>query len=299
MRPYDRFTNSIDGDCLSKTEIAVGSGCFLQCRAGFSLRGSVVTVGAPIPFDCAFDEGGEDTALTTRVAAECKPLRCVAKPNTLSMGLPLTVRSPVGSSTVCEDDVPLGHGAICTVSCAAGVIHAAPGAAPAVGLLCASGEYIGCADMQCNTKVAVPSCVSDDMDVVVKEVLVSAVTVTLSAADAAVLEQDMAKAKAAFAAGLTAEIGSQATVTLLTFSIPTRRLLGRMLQQAGDGLVIVDFFVEDTGAEAKMASLATGQGTTSLVSQLSTSLTASFPGVAGVSSAVVRPPSTQTVSIDV
>ena len=124
-------------------------------------------------------------------------------------------------------------------------------------------------------------------------------TVTLAAADAAVLEENEAKAKAAFGKGLTAEIGSQATVTLLTFSIPTRRLLGRMLQQAGDGLVIVDFFVEDTGAEAKISSLATGQGTTSLVSQLSTSVTASFPGVAGVASAVVRPPSTQTVSIDV
>ena len=122
-------------------------------------------------------------------------------------------------------------------------------------------------------------------------------TVTLAAADAAVLEENEAKAKAALGKGLTAEIGSQATVTLLTYSSPPSS--ERMLQEAGDGVVIVDFLVEDIAAEAKLSSLATGQGTTSLVSQLSTSVTASFPGVAGVASAVVRPPSTQTVSIDV
>ena len=107
----------------------------------------------------------------------------------------------------------------------------------------------------------------------------------------------MAKAKAAFAEGLTAEIGSQATVTLLTYSSPPSS--ERMLQEAGDGVVIVDFLVEDIAAEAKLSSLATGVGTTSLVAQLSTSLTAKFPGIAGVSSALVRAPSTQSVSINV
>ena len=42
---------------------------------------------------------------------------------------------------------------------------------------------------------------------------------------------------------------------------------------------------EDIAAEAKLSSLATGQATTSLVGELSTSLTAKFPGIAGVSSA--------------
>jgi hypothetical protein len=122
----------------------------------------------------------------------------------------------------------------------------------------------------------------------VATVIASALAVSMSAADIAVIMADTASAAVAFAAGLTAELGVPVTVTSITAS---RRLSDARGLQALSS-VNVDFTTTDLMAFAAIETLSTGS-TTSLVSKLSTALADAGISVT-ISSLTVSAPSLYT-----
>jgi len=134
------------------------------------------------------------------------------------------------------------------------------------------------------------------------EVIESSAAVAMSEDAIEVLKADEEKAMAAFADGLTAELGAPVTVTGLGFP-EQRRLTGRGLQDAG---VTIDFFLKKTEEAADAAadaisSMAEGGGVggaaDSLASSLSSSLQEEFGEEVGegVSGVAVEPPVVATI----
>jgi hypothetical protein len=284
------FADSVDRTCGNRAsrDVALQGSCTRMCAAGFSLGGLTSKEGLAIEFSCALNADGDAAVLTPTGGVEkCEPLGCLVAPKELGLGSYSRPLAVAGQG--CVDDTPLQHGVTCKVSCPTGE----PAIETTTHLTCIAGRYSGCTDGTCNSLVAAPQCFATGTELVTKEVISSAMAVSMSTEDIQRLRGDPDAARAAFEKALTGNLGTAVVVTRVIFpqTSSTRRL-----QESG-GVITVEFYVEDLSAESKILDLSTGASTPSLVTMLNMELEAAFEGFTGVQAIAVRPPEKITIRV--